>query len=76
MIIPHAKKVFSNYKYDIINIKSDEGSKIYKYINNNFKTYDLFPQAIYFKNNKPAGYGRASNYEIDYVEFKNDITKK
>lgn len=50
--ISNMRKVFKDYDYDVINLRSEEGQKINQNIVKEYKKFNEYPRLLYFKNNK------------------------
>ncbi len=65
----YASKYISNVTYDIIDLRSDEGSLIDKYIIDNYRVSNFYPKALYFKNSKLMKESTVYDLEQEYYEF-------
>lgn len=76
MINKYIDRFSSLVKYNIVNIKGIEGSKIYKYVLDKYKITPIIPQAIYFKDSKVVKSYVLHDYEDTYLEIKEELEKK
>lgn len=68
------KKVFPDYKFDVFNIKSNEGGRIFVDLNNNYDYDKTFSHIFYFKNGKLISDNNFTTEDSLNV-FKNSLEK-
>ncbi len=61
--------------YDIVNMYSQKGSKIFEYVRKTYKPGDGYPQIMHFKDSKLIEYAEVFNDEYEYNEFKKSLKK-
>ncbi len=76
MVNNHKDKFSSLVKYNIVNIKNTEGSKIYKNVRDKYKIEPIVPQAVYFENSKLVKSYLLADFEDVYLEIKADLEKR
>lgn len=75
MVSKHASVAFKDVSYNIVNINSDEGAKIYNYMKDKYKIGFFFPMGYYLKDSKMISNFEAFDDPSTYSVFNDSIHK-